>query len=164
MNDIMQKHFEAFEERMNPKPKVEKIPFQGLETAFDKCLTPGCDNHKDQGEFEGDFCIPCYQKGHSLNHKILNPHEGDLFYNDLFKQDYCYVDDEWVEVSTNLDTTSVTSWGDGSNAISGLSPAGVWVDDNIGSTVEANRVVDDHIKEYIAEQLEILENRMRGIK
>lgn len=26
----------------------------------DKCIVKGCTNHKDEGEFVGDLCLPCY--------------------------------------------------------------------------------------------------------
>lgn len=25
-----------------------------------RCVVPGCENHTDQGDFIGDFCMPCY--------------------------------------------------------------------------------------------------------
>jgi hypothetical protein len=27
----------------------------------DKCLVYRCANHKDEGAFEGDLCVPCYR-------------------------------------------------------------------------------------------------------
>lgn len=42
----------------------EPIPFAGymeIEEIKLKCIVKCCENHKDEGGFNGDVCSPCYQ-------------------------------------------------------------------------------------------------------
>lgn len=66
---------------------------------MDKCIIDGCNNTKDQGNFVGDICSPCYEL---LTSGDLDKHKQGTSFIHKIKKCNCKPKEKYVDIEVDF--------------------------------------------------------------